>query len=141
MLHFLIWGLVAGLLALWSLAAWALHASLQWAATQAGTLAQGGALPQTISLPPALQAWIPAEWQSAAQALLQTWAPSLDTLVSWLPSVSGGLATGLAVVVGVTWMLGLAALLLLGGLGSGLVAWLGRRPSTKPSEHRPALSA
>ena len=141
MLHVLIWGLVASLFAVWSLGAWALHASLQWAAAQAGTLAQGSPLPQTVSLPPALQAWIPAEWLGAAQTLLQSWAPSLDTLISWLPSVSGGLATGLAVAVGVAWVLGLAALLLLGGLGSGLVAWLGRRPSTRPADHRPALSA
>lgn len=127
MFHLLIWGLVAGLLALWSLAAWALHATLQWAAAQAGSLDVAVSLPQALSLPPALAAWIPAETWAAAQAWLATAAQHLEALATWLPSLSGGLGAGLAVVVIGAWALGVAALLLLGGVGSGLVAWLTRR--------------
>lgn len=127
MFHLLIWGLVAGLLALWSLAAWALHATLQWAMAQAGSLDVAVSLPQALSLPPALAVWIPADSWAAAQAWLAAGVQGLEALATWLPSLSGGLGTGLAVLVIGAWTLGVVALLLLGGLGSGLVAWLARR--------------
>lgn len=138
MFHVLIWGLVAGLLALWSLAAWALHATLQWAMAQAGSLDVAVSLPQVLSLPPALSVWIPADSWAAAQAWLAAGVQGLEALATWLPSVSGGLGTGLTVLVIGAWALGVAALLLLGGVGSGLVAWLARRSAQAGAMARPA---
>lgn len=140
MLHALAWFVVVSLIALWSLLAWAFHASAQWAAEQAGALASGGSLPQAMGLPPALEAWIPAEWVGLLQSLLAALGPSLDTLSSWLPSLASGLSTGLTVVVGLVWVLGLLCLLLLGAALSGAVAlFKGRRAGAGSSRILPAL--
>lgn len=140
MLHALTWFVVVSLIALWSLLAWAFHASAQWAAGQAGDLAGGASLPQALGLPPALEPWIPAEWLAPLQSLLATLGPSLDTLNSWLPSLASGLSTGLTVAVGLVWVLGLLCLLLLGAALSGGVALLkGSRAGAARRRMQPAL--
>ena len=61
MLYALSWFFVVALLALWSLAAWTLHAVAVWTVSNAGALAGVASGANTISLPDWLAPWMPPE--------------------------------------------------------------------------------
>lgn len=117
-----VWAIVGVLLACWSGFIWAAHALLEALLAHAGRLGTGD-----WSLPEPLAAWLPtamAEWLAGA---LETWAPQLQSLVGWLPSLTGGVT----VLAWVSWTLGALPLLLVGvACHVALAAWLrSRRPA------------
>lgn len=61
MFYALSWFLVAALLALWSLAAWALNAVAVWTLSNAGGLSSAASGVGTIRLPDWLAPWVPPE--------------------------------------------------------------------------------
>lgn len=124
MLHALTWSLVAALLLAWSLAAWAFNAIASWAATQSGAFAGSTEAIQALSMPAWLAPWVPAEWWSAATTLLTDFAPLLDGLLAAMPSLSGPLS----ILTWVIWTVGAFFIVLLGVVGSGLIAHFGRKP-------------
>lgn len=105
MIFIAVWTIVLALLACWSGFIWAAHALLEAMLAQAGRLGSG-----EWSLPEPLLAWLPtfaAEWLTST---LETWAPQLQSLVGWLPSLSGGVT----VLAWVGWSLGALPLLVIG---------------------------
>jgi hypothetical protein len=110
MLYALSWFVVVALIALWSFAAWALHAVAIWSASNAGALS--GAVSDTASflLPHWLAAWVPAEVTQSVGALVVGLMGLLDPLLNALPALAGGVTVA-------TW--------LVWGIGSGLLLLLG----------------
>ena len=114
MFYALSWVLIFSLLALWSLAAWAVHAVALWAVSNAGTLtgAASGAASGVdgLRLPEWLAPWVPPEIVQAMVSLLSGLAPVVESLLQAAPALAGGLIIA-------TWVIW--------GLGSGLLVLLG----------------
>ena len=77
MLYALSWFLIFGLLALWSLAAWAVHAVAVWAVSNAGTLTGAATGAEGFRLPEWLAPWVPPEIVQAVTSLLSGLAPAV----------------------------------------------------------------
>jgi hypothetical protein len=124
MLYMISWFAVLSLIALWSLGAWGLHALSTWGAANADGLI-GATMPDGLPLPALLEPWISPELVQALTALLAGLKPALETALSLLPALAGGLSF----LVWGLWGLGCLLLLILGlGLHS-LIAMLSRRAS------------
>lgn len=120
MFYALSWLLVFGLLALWSLAAWALHAVAVWSVSNAGALTGVASGVESIRLPEWLAPWVPPEIAQAMTSLLSGFAPLVESLLQSLPALTGGLA----MVAWAIWGLGTLLLLLLGaGLHLIIAIW------------------
>ena len=137
MLYALSWILVCSLLALWSLAVWAMHAAAVWAVSNAGTLT--GAASDAASgaagllLPEWLARWVPPEVAQALTSLLSGLAPAVESLLQATPALAGGLT----VAAWVFWGLGGALLILLGaGLHLLIVMWRRRGGGSGPPPAR-----
>lgn len=122
------WLVVAMLLALWSLTAWAVHAVAVWAVSQAGVLSgmAGGAV--SVSLPAWLEPWVPAAVTQALTTWMTQLGPLLESLLQSVPALAGGLT----VLAWVVWALGTVLLLLVGAGLHALVAW-GRKKAAAAS--------
>ena len=119
MLHAVGWSLVLAVLALWSLAAWALHALVGWTASNAGGLAAGVA---GVPAPQWLAPWLPAEFAAAISWLQSVLGPMLDAVLAQAPALAGVLS----VVIWVAWAIGALLIVLLAFVGRRLLA--GARP-------------
>jgi len=135
MFYALSWFFVVALLALWSLAAWALHAVAVWTVSNAGALSGAASGASTITLPDWLAPWVPpevAQWASQAMGGL---APFIDSMLQAAPALAGGLT----VATWVIWSIGSVLLVLLGAGLHLLIALLRRHgrggsgPSAGPS--------
>lgn len=122
MFYILSWFVVLGLLALWSLGAWAFHAVAVWTVSNAGAYTGATSDVEGLRLPEWLAPWVPPEIVQAMTSLVSGLAPVVESLLQAAPS----LATGLTVVTWVIWGLGSALLLLLGA-GAHLLISIGRR--------------
>ena len=106
----MVWSAVAALLALWSLAAWALHTLATWSVSMAGALT--GATPGlgAMVVPAGWVDWLPPEAVRWATGLAAWLAPLADALLQAAPALAGGLTT----VAWVAWGVGVVLLVLLG---------------------------
>ncbi len=118
MMHALIWSVVAVLLACWSLLSWAAHALVSWPGWRAGNPAAGSAWIEQLVLPAGLAPWLPAAAFETFKSAILASGPLLEGIVGWLPIAAAWIVTAVWVV----WALGSVILLVLGALGSGLVA-------------------
>jgi hypothetical protein len=113
MFYTITWLLMALLLALWSVAAWVLHALAQWSGAQAGGMAglpgQLGALPA----PDWLSLWLPLVGQESWAALLTSFNPLFESLLAFAPAL-------LALLVPAIWLVWAIGAVLLVALGLGL---------------------
>jgi hypothetical protein len=136
MLYTLSWILVFSLVALWSLAAWAMHGVAAWALSNAGVLAgtTSGAVSGDAALRPPewLAPWVPPEIAQAMNSLLSALTPAIESLLQAAPALAGGLT----VATWVIWGLGSALLVLLGA-GLHLLVAVWRRRGVR-SSHQPA---
>jgi hypothetical protein len=122
MFYALSWFFVVALLAMWSLAAWALHAVAAWTVLNAGALSGAASGAGAMALPDWLARWVPpevAQWASQATGVL---APFIDSMLQAAPALAGGLT----VATWVVWGSGCVLLVLLGG-GLHLLIALWRR--------------
>lgn len=110
MLYALSWFVVVALLALWSFAAWALHSVAVWSVSNAGALSGAASDIASFLLPDWLAAWVPVEVAQSVGALVVGLGPLIDTLLTALPVLAGGVTVA-------TW--------LVWGVGSGLLVILG----------------
>lgn len=124
MFYALSWFLVFGLLALWSLAAWALHAFAVWSVSNASALSGVASGVEGLRLPEWLPPWVPPQIAQAMTSLLAGFAPVVESLLQTVPALTGGFT----MVTWVIWGLGSALLLLLGA-GLHLVIAMWRRHS------------
>lgn len=124
MLYAISWFLVLGLLALWSLAAWTMHAASVWAVSNAGALtgaaSDAAAGAGGLLLPEWLAPWVPPEVVQGLSALLAGLAPAVESLLQAAPVLAGGLT----VAAWVLWGVGSALLVMLGaGLHLLIAMW------------------
>ena len=120
MFYAISWFVVAALLALWSLAAWALHAVGAWAASNAGALSGAASGVGAIRLPEWLAPWVPQEVSQSLTALLSGLAPVVESVLQAMPALAGGVT----VATWVVWGIGSALLVLLGvGLHLLIAMW------------------
>lgn len=124
MMFLALWAIVVALLVCWSGFIWAAQALLTALLAHAGQLSTGD-----WSLPEPLAAWLPtavAEWLAGT---LETLAPQLQSLLGWVPALSGGVT----VLGWVAWGLG-ALLLVVGGAlcHVALAMWLRSRRAQAP---------
>ena len=122
MFYVLSWFAVASLLALWSLAAWAMHAAAVWSVSNVGALSGAASGVGSIALPDWLAPWVPTELVQAVTQMMAGLGPLVDSLLQAMPALAGGLT----VVAWVVWAIG-GALLLLLGAALHLLAALWRR--------------
>ena len=122
MFYAISWFFVVVLLALWSLAAWALHAAAVWAVSNAGTLTGAASDAGTITVPDWLAPWVPPEAAQWVSQVMAGVAPFVDSLLQAAPA----LADGLTVATWVIWGMGSILLVLL-GVGLHLLIALWRR--------------
>ncbi len=123
MFYVLSWFVVVALLALWSLAAWALHAVVVWTVSNAGALTGAAPGASSITVPDWLAPWVPPEVAQWASQLVAGLAPFVDSLLQAAPALAGGLTVA-------TWMIWGIGSLLLVLLGAGvhlLIAIMRRR--------------
>ena len=134
MFYALSWFVVFSLLALWSLAAWALHGVAVWAVSNAGTLTGAASGAEGLRLPEWLAAWVPPEIAQALTSLLSGLAPAVQGLLQTAPALAGGLT----VATWVIWGLGSVLLVLLGvGLHVVIAIWRRRGGGSGPQPGRP----
>ena len=100
MVYALSWFVVVAMLALWSFAAWALHAVAVWSVSNAGALSSAASDTASLLLPDWLAAWVLTEVAQSVGALV----------VGLGQLLAGGVTAG-------TW--------LVWGIGSGLLLMLG----------------
>lgn len=126
------WLVVAGLLAVWTLGAWALHALAQWLSGLSGaqvTQAAGGAIETArqasggLQMPEWLAVWLPSGAVESWLALAASLRPWMESVLAHTPALAGWISP----VVWLLWGLGALALLLLGAGLSVLVRMTQRR--------------
>jgi len=130
MLYALGWLLVLGLLALWSLAAWAFHAIAAWTVSSAGHLAGSSGAGGGLRMPEWLAPWVPPELALVLDSMASALMPGVEAMLGWAPALAGGLS----VAVWLVWGIGSVLLVVLGFLATGLIAVL-RRGSSTPAGH------
>ena len=129
MFYALGWFVVFSLLALWSFTAWAFHSITAWAISNAGVLAGGSGVTQSVRMPDWLAPWVPPELALALDSMASALTPTIEAVLGWAPALEGGLS----VAVWVVWGIGSVLLVVLGFLATGLIAMLRRRVSTTPA--------
>lgn len=122
MFYALSWFVVFGLLALWSLGAWAFHAAAVWVVSNAGALTGATSGVENLRLPDWLSPWVPPEIVQAMTSLLPGVAPVVESLLQAAPSLAGVLSMATWAI----WGLGSVMLVLL-GVGLHLVIAIWRR--------------
>ncbi len=122
MVYALSWFFIFILLALWSLAAWTLHAVAVWTVSNAGSLTGAASGASSVAVPDWLTPWMPPEVAQWASQLMAGVAPFIDSLLQAAPTLAGGLT----VTAWVIWGLGSVLLVLLGA-GLHLLTALWRR--------------
>ncbi len=128
MIYALSWFLVFGLLALWSLAAWAMNAVAVWTVSNAGAMTGAASGVESLRLPEWLALWVPPEIVLAMTSLLSGLAPIVESLLQAAPA----LASGLTVAAWLIWGFGGALLILLGVGAHVLIAMWRRGSSSTP---------
>lgn len=137
MVYTLSWLLVVALFALWSLAAWALHAVAVWTVSSAGALSGAAAAAGGIALPAWLAPWVPPDLVHAMVGLMADLGPLVDSLLQAMPALAGALT----VLAWGVWGLGALLLVAAGAALHLLIAlWRRRRGGGAPPAAGPNLS-
>ena len=137
MLAVLGWIVVASILALWSLAAWALHGVAVWTVSNAGALTGSAASVAGLQLPEWLSLWVPTEVVQSITAMLAGLGPVIDGLLQGAPALAGGLT----VMAWVVWGLGAVLLVALGAAVHAFAAMWQRRGAGTMSGARSTVVA
>jgi len=138
MFYVLSWFVVASLIALWSLAAWALHAVAVWTVSNAGALSGAALGVGAIRLPDWLAPWVPSEIAMSVSQLLAGLGPVVDSLLQAAPALAGGVT----VATWVVWGIGSVLLMMLGaGLHLLIALWRRRGGGGAGPDAGPSLAA
>ena len=138
MFYALSWFVVVALLALWSLAAWALSAVAVWTVPNAGALSGTVSGAGTIRLPDWLAPWVPPEIAQSVSQMLAGVGPVIDGLLQAAPALAGGVTVASWVV----WGIGSALLVMLGaGLHLLIALWRRRGSGGSGPDAGPSLAA
>lgn len=133
MLYALTWLLVFSLLALWSLAAWAMHSVAVWAVSNAGAMTGAASGVEGLRLQEWLTPWVPPEITQPMTLLLSGLAQIFESLLQTMPALAGGLT----IATWVIWGLGSVLLVVLGaGLHLLVAMWRRRDGGSGPQSAR-----
>ena len=139
-IYALSWFLIFSLLALWSLAVWAMHAVAAWGISHAGALtgaaSDAASSASVLQLPEWLAPWVPPQVVEAMALVVSGLAPAVESLLQAAPALAGGLT----VVAWVGWSIGSLLLLVLGA-GLHLLIALWRRRGGGGSGPSPVVAA
>ena len=128
------WFLSLALLALWSLACWALHAVTVWGVSSAGALAGGSAVADVILMPAWLKAWMPPELMGQWEALVSWAGPIVQSVLEAVPALAGA-------VTFLVWVWGLGAVVLVAlAAGIHILIALAQRRGGGPGTPQAALA-
>lgn len=116
------WLVVIALLALWSLAVWALHAAAIWTVSNAGSLSGAASGVGSTALVDWLASWVPPALAQTMAQMVSGLGAVVDSLLQAAPALAGGLTMAAWVIWGVG-----SLLLLLLGAGLHLLTALWRR--------------
>jgi hypothetical protein len=130
MVYALSWFVVASLIALWSLATWALQAVAVWTVSNAGALTGAASGSGAMDLPGWLTTWAPPEVAQWVSQLLAGLGPIVDALLQAALALAGGVTLAAWVV----WGIGSVLLVLLGA-GVHLLIALWRRRGGGSGSH------
>lgn len=122
MFYALSWSVMAVLLALWSLAAWAFHSIVAWTASNASVLAEGSGALGGLRTPDWLAPWIPPEVALAFTSLSSALSPAIHAAIDQAPA----LADGVSVAIWAAWGIGSALIVILGLVCSRLITAMRR---------------
>ena len=137
MIYAFSWFLIFSLLALWSLAAWAVNAIAMWTVSNAGTLTGAASGVESLRLPEWLASWMPPEIAQAMASVLSGLVLIVESLLQAAPALAGGLT----MVTWVVWAFGSALLILLGaGLHLLVALWRRRGGGSGPQPVRKAAA-
>jgi len=128
MFYALGWFVVASLVALWSLAVWALQAVAVWTVSNTGALTDAASSAGAMDLPDWLAPWVPPEVAQWVSQLLAGLGPIVDGLFQAAPALAGGVTMAAWAV----WGIGSVLLVLLGTGLHLLIALWRRRGSESP---------
>jgi hypothetical protein len=131
------WFAVIALLALWTLAVWALHGVAVWTVSNAGSLTGAASAAGILTAPDWLAPWVPSEVAHWASQLMAGLAPLIDSLLQIAPALAGGLT----VASGVIWGIGSVMLVLLGAGLHLFIVIVRRRSGTGTGPNAGSLSA
>jgi hypothetical protein len=138
MFYALSWFVVVALLALWSLAAWALHAVAVWTVSKAGALSGAASGVDAIRLPDWRAPWVPPEIALSVSQLLAGFGPVVDSLLQAAPALAGGVT----VAAWLVWGIGSVLLVMLGsGLHLLIALWCRRGGGGSGPDARRSLAA
>ena len=138
MFYAISWFVVVALLALWSLAAWALHAVGIWTVSNAGALSGAASGVGAVRLPEWLAPWVPQALSQSLTALLSGLGPVVNGLLQAAPALAGGVTVASWVV----WGIGSVLLVLLGAALHLLIAlWRRRSGGASGPNARSSLAA
>jgi len=138
MFYALSWFVVVALLALWSLAAWALNAVAVWTVSNVGALSGAASGAGTMGLPDWLAPWVPPEIAHSVSQMLAGLGPVVDSLLQAAPALAGGVT----VATWVVWGIGSALLLVLGaGVHLLIALWRRRGSGGSGPNASPSLAA
>lgn len=129
------WFLSLALLALWSVACWAVHAVTVWVVSSAGALAGGSAVADVILMPAWLKAWMPPELMGQWEALVSWAGPIVQSVLEAVPALAGAV-TFLAWAL---WGLGAVVLVALAA-GIHILIAPAQRRGGGPGTPQPALA-
>lgn len=113
MFYTITWVLMALLLALWSVAAWVLHALAQWSGAHTGAMTGLPAQLGTLPAPDWLSFWLPIGAHESWSAALTSFNPLFESLLAFAPAL-------LALLVPAIWLVWAIGAVLLVALGLGL---------------------
>jgi hypothetical protein len=138
MFYALSWFVVVALLALWSLATWALNAVAVWTVSSASALSGAASGAASIALPDWLAPWVPPEIAQKASQLPAGIGPVVDSLLQAVPALAGGVT----VATWVVWSTGSVLLVMLGaGLHLLIALWRRRGAGGSGPSAGPSLAA
>ena len=129
------WFLSLALLALWSLACWALHGVTVWVVSSAGAVAGGSAVADVILMPAWLKAWMPPELMGQWEALVSSAGPIVQAVLEAVPA----LADAVTFLAWALWGLGAVVLLALAA-GIHILIARAQRRSGGPGTPQAALA-
>ena len=122
MFYAISWLVVSSLLALWSLAVWAVQSITAWTVSNAGDLAASAGVTRGLPMPEWLAPWVPSELAPVLDSMASALMPGIQAVLGWAPALEGWLS----VAVWVVWGIGSVLLIMLGVLATGLIAVLRR---------------
>ena len=126
MLFKILWLVVALLLALWSMAVWAVHSLAAWSLNSLGSLTVSPTIGEGLALPQWMAQWVPPEWIVGLKSMAPTLLPHIDSARAALPAG----VVWLSPLAWIAWAIGAILIFIAGLVGHRLISSYRREHQT-----------